>query len=107
MEDDDAACEIETKIETINQLFEIKVNHLRSLRNITTEFSVNTSDIEDDILTMETQIVKLVAELVILQERVSSKDLIFHSLFYFFSDITNPGYVLFFDAFSDSPKCIA
>ena len=77
MEDDDAACEIETKIETINQLFEIKVNHLRSLRNITTEFSVNTVDIEDDILTMETQIVKLVAELVILQEVVLLENLLF------------------------------
>ena len=80
MEDDDAACEIETKIETINQLFEIKVNHLRSLRNITTEFSVNTVDIEDDILTMETQIVKLVAELVILQEMVLLENLIFKSI---------------------------
>lgn len=57
--EDDEIDEIEKRIETINQLFEIKVEHLRVLRNITSEFSaLNTKDIEDDIHSMETQIVK-------------------------------------------------
>ena len=71
MDDDETACEIEGKIETINQLFKIKVDHLRSLRIISHEFSIlNTADIEDDILMMETQIVKLVAELMELQNQL-------------------------------------
>ena len=57
--EDDEIDEIEKRIETINQLFEIKVEHLRVLRNITSEFSaLNTKDVEDDIHSMETQIVK-------------------------------------------------
>ena len=57
--EDDEIDEIEKRIETINQLFEIKVEHLRVLRNITSEFSaLNTKEVEDDIHSMETQIVK-------------------------------------------------
>ena len=72
VDDGDAAYEIEKKIETINQLFEIKVDHLSGLRKITSEYrSLKCTEAFDDIHALETQIVKLVAELVVMQNQLN------------------------------------